>query len=66
MIDRQTARRILLYIAAAALLLVAAPLFAQQVPRESNALRITDVDSGAFPTVTVRVLTTTAGSDDHP
>lgn len=62
MIDRQTARRILFYIAAAALLLVAAPLFAQQVPRESNALRITDVDSGAFPTVTVRVLTTTAGS----
>lgn len=61
MIDWRTARRILFY-TAAAWLLVASPLFAQQVPRESNNLRITAVDSGAFPTVTVRVLTTTAGS----
>ncbi|MBP6786898.1 MAG: FHA domain-containing protein [Candidatus Promineofilum sp.] len=48
--------------AAVTLLSTASPSHAQQVPRENNALRITAVDSGAFPTVTVRVLTTTAGS----
>ncbi len=62
MIDQGTARRILFYGATVILLLVASPSFAQQVPRESDDLRITAVDSGAFPTVTVRVLTTTAGS----
>ncbi len=62
MIDQGTARRILFYGATVILLLVASPSFAQQVPRESDDLRITAVDSGAFPTVTVRVLTTAAGS----
>lgn len=62
MINRRTARSLLFYIIGLAVLLRGLPLAAQQVERETEDLRITAVDSTAFPTVTARVLTTTEGS----
>ena len=62
MIDRRTARGLLFYIAVLAALWRGLPLGAQQVQGERDDLRVTAVDSTAFPTVSVRVLTTTAGS----
>ncbi len=62
MTDRPSARSLLFYIAALGVLLLARPAAARQVQGERTDLRITAVDSTAFPTVNVRVLTTTAGS----
>ncbi len=65
MIDGRTRRSLLFYIAllaAAALLGRHTRLEARQVERQNNALRITAVDTSAFPAVTVRILTTTQGS----
>ncbi len=62
MTDRPSARSLLFYIAALGVLLLARPAAARQVQSERTDLRITAVDSTAFPMVNVRVLTTTAGS----
>lgn len=62
MINRRAAGRLLFYIAGLVMLLRALPLVAQQVQRETNDLRITAVDTVEFPTVSVRLVTTTAGS----
>lgn len=62
MINRRTAGRLLFYIAGLAVLLRGLPLAAQQVQRETSDLRITAVDTAVFPTVSVRLLTTDAGS----
>lgn len=62
MINRRTAGRLLFYIAGLAVLLRGLPLAAQQVQREANDLRITAVDTADFPSVSVRMVTTTAGS----
>jgi len=63
---RRTGNLLLFYIAvmaATALLLGRhAPIDARQVERQNNDLRITAVDTSAFPTVAVRILTTTNGS----
>jgi len=62
MTNRPTARNLLFYIVALGALLLARPAAARQVQSERTDLRITAVDSAAFPTVNVRVLATTAGS----
>jgi len=62
MTDRPTARNLLFYIVALGALLLARPAAAHQVQNERTDLRITAVDSAAFPTVNVRVLATAAGS----
>ncbi len=62
MINRPTVKGLLFYIAALGVLLLARPVGARQVQGERTHVRITAVDSAAFPTVKVRVLTTTAGS----
>lgn len=62
MINRRTAGRLLFYIAGLAALLQGLPLAAQQVQREVNDVRITAVDTADFPSVSVRLVTTTAGS----
>lgn len=65
MIDRRAGRRLLFYMIA--LLMAGAalsrntPAGAQQVERQRDDLRITAVDTGDFPTVAVRVMTTTGG-----
>lgn len=60
--DQGMSRRTLFYLAALLALVLGRPAAAQQVERERDDLRITAVDTSAFPTVAVRVLTTTAGS----
>ena len=62
MTDRPMARNLLFYIIALGALLLARPAAARQVQSERTDLRITAVDSTAFPTVNVRVLATAAGS----
>ncbi|RIK17280.1 MAG: hypothetical protein DCC51_12580 [Anaerolineae bacterium] len=63
MINRRTSLATLFYIMALLLPAVRPPAtVAGQVQREDNNLRITAVNTGEFPTVGVRVLTTTAGS----
>ncbi len=62
MINRRTAGKLLFYIAGLAVLLRGLPLAAQQVQRETSDLRITAIDVAVFPTVSVRLLTTDAGS----
>lgn len=62
MIGRRMGIRFLFYTAALLALLAAAPgLAAGQIERESNDIRIAAVDTGDFPTVSVRVLTMAAG-----
>lgn len=63
MIIRRTGLTTLFYIATLLSAAVLPPItVAGQVQREDNNLRITAVDTGKFPNVSVRVLTTTAGS----
>mgnify|MGYP001249996050 CR=1 FL=1 len=62
MIDRRPARGLLFYIAALGLLFLGRPAAAQQIQGERTDLRVTAVDTTAFPTVKVRVLATSAGS----
>lgn len=65
MIDRQAGRLLLFYmmaLAIAALFGGTARVNARQVERQNNDLRVTAVDTSAFPTVAVRVLTTANGS----
>ena len=62
MIDRPTVRVFLFYIGALGLLLLVRPTAAHQVQGERNDLRVTAVDSTAFPTVKARVLATGPGS----
>lgn len=66
MIERQRAVVLLFYIAALLAALGPSPLAAQQIQGEQNDLRITNVDTTGFPTVAVRVLTTSAGSAPIP
>lgn len=58
---RGTSRHTLFYLATLLALVVWRPAAAQQVEGERNDLRITSVDTSAFPTVAVRVLTTSGG-----
>lgn len=63
MIVRRATNRALFYVALLGALLLARPVMAQQIERERDDVRITAVDTSAFPTVAVRVLTTaTAGA----
>lgn len=66
MIDRRRARRVLFYILAMLMAASGLPLAAQQIQRENNDLRITSIDTPAFPSVAVRILTTTTGSAPIP
>lgn len=66
MIDRRAGRVLLFYMIALVIAGLSsgryAPVAAQQVERQNDNLRITAVDTSAFPTVAVRVLATTKGS----
>ena len=61
MIGRRTAISLLFYMLALLFLSGKGHVAAQQIARDETALRITAVDTSAFPTVRVRVLATGAG-----